>query len=94
TLRMGYLYVLLDQQVWQAYAVSAQGHLRRFDPYAPPAGPPGPLPEKCAQENHDIPAAFVTIDTDKYNSAWLAFSSDAWPVSVLNAYKSGASPAH
>ena len=29
----------------------------------------------------------VTIDTDKYNSAWLAFSSDAWPVSVLNAYK-------
>lgn len=94
TLRMGYLYVLLDQQVWQAYAVSAQGHLRRFDPYAPPAGPPGPLPEKCAQENHDIPAAFVTIDTDKYNSAWLAFSSDAWPVSVLNAYKQGVAPRH
>jgi len=94
TLRMGYLYVLLDQQVWQAYAVSAQGHLRRFDPYAPPAGPPGPLPEKCAQENHDIPAAFVTIDTDKYNSAWLAFSSDAWPVSVLNAYKQGVAPSH
>ncbi|MGV5494418.1 T6SS effector BTH_I2691 family protein, partial [Pseudomonas sp. XP2] len=27
-------------------------------------------------------------------TAWLAFSSDAWPVSVLNAYKKGQAPAH
>ncbi|MBF8702740.1 T6SS effector BTH_I2691 family protein [Pseudomonas putida] len=94
TLRGGFLYVLLDQQVWHAYAVTEQGHLRRFNPYEPPDGPPSPLPEKCVNADHDIPSAFLTIDTEKYDSAWLAFSSDAWPVSVLNAYKSGASPAH
>ena len=93
TLRMGYLYVLLDQQVWQAYAVTEHGHLRRFNPYEPPDGPPRPLPEKCVHEDHDIPSAFLNIDTDRYNSAWLAFSSDAWPVSVLNAYKRGQAPA-
>ncbi|MDM3885923.1 T6SS effector BTH_I2691 family protein, partial [Pseudomonas sp. BCRC 81390] len=93
TLRMGYLYVLLDQQVWQAYAVSAQGHLRRFNPYEPPDGPPRPLPDKCVHEDHDIPSAFLNLDTERYSSAWLAFSSDAWPVSVLNAYKRGQAPA-
>ncbi|WP_207834961.1 T6SS effector BTH_I2691 family protein [Pseudomonas sp. 43(2021)] len=94
TLRRGYLYVLLYQQVWHAYAVSEQGHLRRFNPYEPPDGPPSPLPEKCVNADHDIPSAFLNIDTSRYASAWLAFSSDPWPVSVLNAYKSGASPAH
>ncbi|MBO2893432.1 T6SS effector BTH_I2691 family protein [Pseudomonas asiatica] len=94
TLRRGFLYVLLDQQVWHAYAVSEQGHLRRFNPYEPPDGPPSPLPEKCVNADHDIPSAFLNLDTGRYASAWLAFSSDAWPVSVLNAYKSGASPAH
>ena len=94
TLRRGFLYVLLDQQVWHAYAVSEQGHLRRFNPYEPPDGPPSPLPEKCVNADHDIPSAFLNIDTSRYASAWLAFSSDPWPVSVLNAYKSGASPAH
>ena len=94
TLRRGFLYVLLDQQVWHAYAVSEQGHLRRFNPYEPPDGPPSPLPEKCVNADHDIPSAFLNLDTGRYTSAWLAFSSDAWPVSVLNAYKSGASPAH
>ncbi|WP_341795736.1 MULTISPECIES: T6SS effector BTH_I2691 family protein [unclassified Pseudomonas] len=94
TLRMGYLYVLLDQQVWQAYEVSEQGHLRRFNPYEPSDGLPASLPEKCVNENHDIPSAFLNIDTDRYGTAWLAFSSDAWPVSVLNAYKKGQAPAH
>ncbi len=32
TLRSGYLYVLLDQRIWHAYEVTAQGHLRRFNP--------------------------------------------------------------
>ena len=94
TLRMGYLYVLLDQQVWHAYEVSEQGHLRRFNPYEPSDGLPAPLPEKCVNENHDIPSSFLNIDTDRYGSAWLAFSSDPWPVSVLNAYKRGTAPAH
>ncbi|MBH3450170.1 hypothetical protein I5S84_15065 [Pseudomonas putida] len=94
TLRMGYLYVLLDQQVWHAYEVSEQGHLRRFNPYEPSDGLPASLPEKCANENHDIPSSFLNIDTDRYGTAWLAFSSDAWPVSVLNAYKKGQAPAH
>ena len=94
TLRLGYLYVLLDQQVWHAYEVSEQGHLRRFNPYEPSDGLPASLPEKCATENHDIPSSFLNIDTDRYGTAWLAFSSDAWPVSVLNAYKKGQAPAH
>jgi len=94
TLRMGYLYVLLDQQVWHAYEVSEQGHLRRFNPYEPSDGLPASLPEKCATENHDIPSSFLNIDTDRYGSAWLAFSSDPWPASVLNAYKKGQAPAH
>lgn len=45
-------------------------------------------------ENHDIPSSFLNIDTDRYGSAWLAFSSDPWPVSVLNASKQGQAPAH
>jgi len=94
TLRMGYLYVLLDQQVWHAYEVSEQGHLRRFNPYEPSDGLPASLPEKCVNENHDIPSAFLNIDTDRCGTAWLAFSSDTWPVSVLNAYKKGQAPAH
>ncbi|MFF7063720.1 T6SS effector BTH_I2691 family protein [Pseudomonas sp. NPDC008258] len=94
TLRMGYLYVLLDQQVWHAYEVSEQGHLRRFNPYEPSDGLPASLPEKCTNENHDIPSSFLNIDTDRYGSAWLAFSSDPWPASVLNAYKKGQAPAH
>ncbi|WP_313647004.1 T6SS effector BTH_I2691 family protein [Pseudomonas sp.] len=93
TLRSGYLYVLLDQRVWQAFEVTEHGHLRRFDPYAPPLGPPPPLPETCVHENHDIPSAFLTLDAVTYGSAWIAFASDPWPMSVLNAYKSGQAPA-
>ncbi|WP_371921323.1 toxin VasX, partial [Pseudomonas sp. URMO17WK12:I11] len=83
TLRSGYLYVLLDQRVWQAFEVTEHGHLRRFDPYAPPLGPPPPLPETCVHENHDIPSAFLTLDAVTYGSAWIAFASDPWPMSVL-----------
>ncbi|MFK5736965.1 hypothetical protein KW869_25855, partial [Pseudomonas urmiensis] len=31
TLRMGYLYVLLDRKVWQAFEVTEHAHLRRFN---------------------------------------------------------------
>ncbi|PVZ42753.1 T6SS effector BTH_I2691 family protein [Pseudomonas sp. CC120222-01a] len=94
TLRSGYLYVLLDQRIWHAYEVTAQGHLRRFNPYEPNPGPPPSLPEHCVHEDHDIPSSFLNIDTDTYGSAWLAFSSDPWPGSVLQAYKTGQAPAH
>ncbi|WP_085679871.1 MULTISPECIES: T6SS effector BTH_I2691 family protein [unclassified Pseudomonas] len=93
TLRSGYLYVLLDQRIWHAYEVTAQGHLRRFNPYEPNLGPPPSLPERCVHDDHDIPSSFLNVDTDTYGSAWLAFSSDPWPVSVLQAYESGRAPA-
>ncbi|MBH3411338.1 T6SS effector BTH_I2691 family protein, partial [Pseudomonas putida] len=93
TLRRGYLYVLLDQRIWHAYEVTAQGHLRRFLPYEPNPGPPPSLPEHCMHEDHDIPSSFLNIDTETYGSAWLAFSSDPWPASVLDAYKGGQAPA-
>lgn len=94
TLRSGYLYVLLDQRIWHAYEVTQQGHLRRFNPYEPSLGSPRSLPERCIHRDHDIPSSFLNIDTETYGSAWLAFSSDAWPTSVLDAYRSGEAPAH
>ncbi|WP_460415879.1 T6SS effector BTH_I2691 family protein [Pseudomonas sp. microsymbiont 2] len=87
TLRMGYLYVLLDHRLWHAYEVTEHGHLRRFNPLEPPPGPPAPLAEKCLGENHDIPSSFLTLDTDAHSTAWIAFSSDAWPLSVLETYR-------
>lgn len=36
TLRAGYVYLLLDDKVWQAYQVSPDGYLRQFNPYRPP----------------------------------------------------------
>ena len=32
TLRMGYLYVLLDNSIWEGYEVTAEGYLRYFHP--------------------------------------------------------------
>lgn len=92
TLRSGYLYVLLDESVWHAYEVTEQGHLRRFDPYEPPLGAPPPLPNKCVNADHDIPSAFFNVDTHRYSTAWIAFSSDPWPVSVLIDYKTAKAP--
>ncbi|MGC3894846.1 T6SS effector BTH_I2691 family protein [Pseudomonas urmiensis] len=92
TLRMGYLYVLLDRKVWQAFEVTEHAHLRRFNPLEPPPAPPRPLPKRCVGKDHDIPSAFLTLDSKTYSSAWIAFSSDAWPPSVLNAYRDGKAP--
>ncbi|PVZ36863.1 toxin VasX, partial [Pseudomonas sp. URIL14HWK12:I11] len=63
TLRQGYLYVLLDAQVWQAYAVTEQGLLRQFVPLQMPLDPPAPIAEHCIRENHHLPASFINIDT-------------------------------
>jgi hypothetical protein len=87
TLRAGYLYVLLDRQHWQAYQVTADGYLRRFDPYVPPLANNHLLPDKCTAADHDCPSSFITIDIDKYKEAWLAFASDPWTESVLQEYK-------
>jgi hypothetical protein len=92
TLRMGFLYMLLDRELWHAYEVTEHGHLRRFNPLEPSPGPPVPLPEKCMGENHDIPSAFLTVDVDTYSTAWIAFASDPWPLSVLDAYKNAEAP--
>lgn len=89
TLRAGYLYVLLDRKIWQAYQVSPDGYLRQFNPYAPPPANETPLSVACVAANHDCPASFLNIDTDKHTQAWLAFANDPWPASVLDAYKDG-----
>lgn len=89
TLRAGYLYVLLDRKIWQAYQVSPDGYLRQFNPYAPAPANETPLSDACVSANHDCPASFLNIDTDKHTQAWLAFASDPWPASVLDAYKAG-----
>lgn len=92
TLRQGYLYVLLDRKHWQAYEVTPEGHLRRFNPYEPWEGEPVSLPQLCVHENHDLPSSFLTLDTKRYSTALVAFADDPWTSSVLDAYKGGRSP--
>lgn len=89
TLRAGYLYVLLDHLIWHAYQVTPEGYLRQFDPYAPPVANPASLASACVAADHDAPASFINIDTQKYATALLAFANDPWPASVLSAYKRG-----
>ncbi|AIN14651.1 T6SS effector BTH_I2691 family protein [Yersinia pseudotuberculosis] len=94
TLRMGYLYVLLDNSIWQGYQVTAEGYLRQFNPLAMPEGETvEPLSTACLTHGHDIAASFINIDDTKYTLAWLAFSSDPWSETVLAEYKSGQRPA-
>lgn len=88
-LRQGYLYVLLDHREWQAYEISAEGALSRFRPYQMPREEPRPLCEACIREDHDMPAAFINIDTRKYSTAWLAIANDPWPEAVLDSYLRG-----
>jgi hypothetical protein len=93
TLRMGYLYVLLDKRVWLAYQVTAEGYLRQFDPQDKPEGDTvEPISQRCRELGHCISASFINIDDKKYKLAWLAFSSDPWSEDVLNDYKSGKRP--
>ena len=93
TLRMGYLYVLLDNRVWQGYQVTAEGYLRQFDPMAMPEGDTvEPISQACREQGHCISAAFINIDDNKYKKAALAFSSDPWSKDVLDKYRGGIRP--
>ena len=46
-LRQGYVYVLLDQEIWQAYTVAAEGTLQRFPVSQMPRGRPGHCPRRA-----------------------------------------------
>ncbi|MEM5435482.1 T6SS effector BTH_I2691 family protein [Paraburkholderia diazotrophica] len=91
-LRQGYVYVLFDRKVWQAYQVTPEGALRQFDPLQPPPGPAQPLSKACISEDHDIPASFINLDS-RYSVAQIAFANDPWPKKVLDDYRTGKSPA-
>lgn len=86
-LRAGYLYVLLDDSIWQAYQVTVDGYLRQFNPYLAPGSNERRLNRACMHLDHDIPASFLNIDTEQYRTASFAFSSDPWPRRVLDSYK-------
>ncbi|MGY4526561.1 T6SS effector BTH_I2691 family protein [Pseudomonas sp. TE21394] len=88
-LRQGYVYVLLDQEIWQAYEVAAAGTLKRFPVSQMPLAPPRPVPQWCATEGHDVIASFINIDTLLYRKAWIAFANDPWPRVVLDRYRQG-----
>ncbi|QLK62980.1 hypothetical protein GE278_20475 [Enterobacteriaceae bacterium Kacie_13] len=93
TLRMGYLYVLLDKSVWQAYEVTATGCMRQFNPYEMPEGETvSPLSEACRTAGHDVITSFINLDDKRYREAWLAFSSDPWTEEVLEEYKNALRP--
>ncbi|AUJ81499.1 hypothetical protein CWI88_10785 [Enterobacter cancerogenus] len=88
TLRMGYLYVLLDRTVWQVYEVTPEGCLRQFNaPEMPEAETVTPLAESCRTANHDVNASFINIDNSLYSEVWLAFSRDPWSQEVLASYQ-------
>ncbi|HKS12437.1 MAG TPA: T6SS effector BTH_I2691 family protein, partial [Pseudomonas sp.] len=89
TLRHGYVYVVLDLQEWQAYEVTPEGALRQFPPYQPPLAAPPSLSRCCVAADHDIPAAFINIDTQMFSNAWIAFSNDPWSKEVLDRYLTG-----
>ncbi|MCW3154860.1 hypothetical protein N8H69_20115 [Achromobacter spanius] len=91
-LRQGYVYVLLDQEIWHAYQVSADGYLRQYDPYRMPKGTAKPLSKACTAVGHDVRASFIHLDTKVYKEAWIAFSQDRWPEQVLHAYKAQRAP--
>jgi len=93
TLRTGYLYVLLDNRLWQAYQVTPEGCLRQFNPFEFPRSEPEPLSPSCIAQGHDIASSFLNIDTARYTTAWIAFASDPWTRSVLDAYRTGQAPA-
>jgi len=88
-LRQGYVYVLLDQEIWQAYEVAAEGTLQRFPVSQMPLGAPKSLPKVCATEGHDVIASFININTALYRKAWVAFANDPWPLAVLDRYRKG-----
>ena len=93
TLRMGYLYVLLDNSSWEGYEVTAEGSLRYFNANEmPESGSVDPLSSSCLQQNHDIRCSFLHIDNTKDRTVWLAFSRDAWSKEVLRGYKEGKRP--
>lgn len=93
TLRQGYVYVLLDKSVWQAYQVTAEGFLRQFNAYEMPESETvDSLSPACLTQNHDVLASFINIDPN-YSQAMVGFSSDPWCKTVLDEYKSGKRPA-
>jgi len=92
TLREGYVYVLLDNTVWQGYQVTAEGFLRQFNAYEMPEGETiESLRLDCLTQNHEIQASFINIDP-KHKQALVAFSSDPWSNTVLEEYQSGTRP--
>ncbi|MEY8713576.1 T6SS effector BTH_I2691 family protein [Mangrovibacter phragmitis] len=93
TLRMGFLYVLLDKCAWQGYEVTADCCMRYFNPYdSRPSNCVEPLSPRCHTINHDIKTRFIHIDNSLFSEVWLAFSSDPWSKEVLEGYKSGRLP--
>lgn len=92
-LREGYVYVLLDNMVWQGYQVTPQGFLRMFNAFDMPQGSRvEPLSAACLQQHHDIRSSFINIDP-RYTQAAVAFSSDPWSPEVLNKYQQAGAPA-
>ncbi|MBP8255070.1 MAG: hypothetical protein KAX41_09900, partial [Citrobacter sp.] len=93
TLRMGYLYVLLDKIVWHGYEVTADGCMRQFEALLMPEGDTvEPLAQMCRMTNHDVIAGFINIDNTCYSEAWLAFSRYPWSPDVLKGYQDGSRP--
>ncbi|UDG76122.1 hypothetical protein H4P35_01785 [Achromobacter sp. 77] len=88
-LRQGYVYVLLDKEIWHAYQVTPEGYLRQFNPFSLPRAAPEPLAKACLDAGHDLRSAFINIDTAAHKQAWIAFSQDPWPKATLDAYRTG-----
>jgi hypothetical protein len=86
TLRKGYVHVWLGSPgLWQLYAVTSAGYLRRMtNPDDPDNKTERELTPACMRDGHNIPASFVNIPPG-YKKAWIAFSETVWSPSVRKA---------
>jgi hypothetical protein len=95
TLREGYVYILANPQgnqddsqlVLQVYEVTHSGAFRLRDFRDVKGTRPKEIPVSCITAQHQVKAQFITIDNNRYDKAWLAYSSVRWTAETVDYYR-------
>lgn len=95
TLRKGYVMVYLGSGLWQAYAVNADGLLRKLaDPDDPDHTNDRQMSAQCKREGHNVPASFINIPPVTSGGkrilptkVWVAFSDVLWTRATRKQYE-------
>lgn len=101
TLRNGYVMVYFGAGLWNAYAVTEGGHLRKLaDLDDPDFNTERELSVQCKSSGHNIPASFINIPALPAGGArrlpeklWIAFSDVLWTRAVRAGYEGAAGAA-